>query len=649
MANYDNIKATIDANIKTNGNQEISGSVLNYVLNQIVNTLGTGYQFAGVATTATNPGSPDAKVFYIANGKGTYTNFGGINVTEDDVVILYYDNTWHNVSTGIASQETLTEIDHPKFDINSNLISNEYIAIDGTAIALPGYKRTDYIELFKDSFLFKLNFGLNLVNTTCIAFYDENKNFVFAISGPASSFSYVEQEVDFSGHTNVRYFRATLYGNNLYAYCKEIALPINIGDEVITTSKIKDEAITTSKIGDEAITTSKIGDEAVTEQKTTFFEHDDNSNFIDRSRLTPGYYIDANGVPRRTPSSNYFITDKVFLTEGETYYKGNIFGGYCAFYREDGTLVQAYGATAPFLPNPFVVPQGAVYGRFTLNVAGADQTCWISKSNAMPIDYHLVIKRNVIPAEEITPSNYYGRDISTFAKIMCIGDSLTEGVFNYLYGNSFSNNTNAAVLGRPYSYPQYLQKLTGCEVTNLGKGGFTSTQWYDYYTSGEGADTDFSGYDCAIIQLGVNDNADTLDTITKTSLDNIINKVKAANVGVKIFLAGIINAKSYPAATEGETYYVKDQWLRNYYNTYYANDTQVFFIDHVTYGHLRSMPNAQHEGSYPVDNYNEGHLSAYGYWRLAQDYVSIIGYIMSHDKAQDFRKIQFIGTDYQCY
>ena len=42
-----------------------------------------GYQFVGVATLdpATNPGTPDAKVFYIANGKGTYTNFGGLEVT----------------------------------------------------------------------------------------------------------------------------------------------------------------------------------------------------------------------------------------------------------------------------------------------------------------------------------------------------------------------------------------------------------------------------------------------------------------------------------------------------------------------------------------------------------------------------------------
>ena len=110
MSNYNSLKTTIDANIKQNGRQEITGQILNSVLNQMVNILGTGYQFAGVATTATNPGSSDAKVFYIANGKGTYEKFGGIEVTEDEVVVLYYDTEWHKVATGIASNEKLTEL-----------------------------------------------------------------------------------------------------------------------------------------------------------------------------------------------------------------------------------------------------------------------------------------------------------------------------------------------------------------------------------------------------------------------------------------------------------------------------------------------------------------------------------------------------------
>ena len=124
MSNYNSLKTTIDANIKQNGNQEITGQILNSVLNQMVNILGTGYQFAGVATIDTNPGAPDAKVFYIANGKGTYTNFGGIEVTEDDVVVLYWDSAWHKVSTGIASQEKLTEL-------GSEVVSSSLCPLEG--------------------------------------------------------------------------------------------------------------------------------------------------------------------------------------------------------------------------------------------------------------------------------------------------------------------------------------------------------------------------------------------------------------------------------------------------------------------------------------------------------------------------------------
>ena len=110
MANYQLLKADIDAKVYQNGAQEITGANLNSVLNAMVTTLGAEYQFAGVATIDTNPGTPDAKVFYIANGKGTYTNFGNLEVTEDEVVVLYWDTAWHKESTGIASQAKLTEL-----------------------------------------------------------------------------------------------------------------------------------------------------------------------------------------------------------------------------------------------------------------------------------------------------------------------------------------------------------------------------------------------------------------------------------------------------------------------------------------------------------------------------------------------------------
>ena len=141
MSNYNSLKATIDANIKQNGNQEITGQILNSVLNAMVTTLGTGYQFAGVATIATNPGTPDAKVFYIANGKGTYEKFGGLEVTEDDVVVFYWDTAWHKVATGIASQEKLSELnsDFKAYETKNDSDIQSLKGIDDRMKLLLGY------------------------------------------------------------------------------------------------------------------------------------------------------------------------------------------------------------------------------------------------------------------------------------------------------------------------------------------------------------------------------------------------------------------------------------------------------------------------------------------------------------------------------
>ena len=109
MANYQLLKADIDKKVYENAQQKITGESLNSVLNAMVTTLGAEYQFAGVATKDTNPEISDAKVFYIANGKGTYTNFGSLEVTEDEVVVLYYDTEWHKVATGIAADAKLKE------------------------------------------------------------------------------------------------------------------------------------------------------------------------------------------------------------------------------------------------------------------------------------------------------------------------------------------------------------------------------------------------------------------------------------------------------------------------------------------------------------------------------------------------------------
>lgn len=203
MANSDAIRAIINAHIKTNRKQEITGKILNSVLNQMVtdkdagiseeaklraaederiaglinkeigdresadaeiqdaltkevaarqegdtsllnairDAFSKGYLFAGVATTDTNPGTPEGKVFYIANGKGIYTNFGGLEVTDDDdFAIFTYDNAWAKsnvtLSSGGGIAETMVETTYAEL---------KSMRDNGTLTPGMWYRITDYV------------------------------------------------------------------------------------------------------------------------------------------------------------------------------------------------------------------------------------------------------------------------------------------------------------------------------------------------------------------------------------------------------------------------------------------------------------------------------------------------------------------------
>lgn len=93
MSNYSVLKQDINNNIYENQTQQITGTVLNAILNEMTASLGAGYQFAGVATLGMNPGDPDQRVFYLA-GEGIYTNFGGLQVPAGKLGVLKWDNRW---------------------------------------------------------------------------------------------------------------------------------------------------------------------------------------------------------------------------------------------------------------------------------------------------------------------------------------------------------------------------------------------------------------------------------------------------------------------------------------------------------------------------------------------------------------------------
>ena len=105
MANWTTLKEAIANAIKTNGNQEITGQILQNTLNNIVNAVGENATFAGIATTATSPGTPDGPVFYIASTAGDYPNFGGINLAVGEIAVLHFSNgSWTKRFTNAVSK-----------------------------------------------------------------------------------------------------------------------------------------------------------------------------------------------------------------------------------------------------------------------------------------------------------------------------------------------------------------------------------------------------------------------------------------------------------------------------------------------------------------------------------------------------------------
>lgn len=92
---YDQIKDSIKAVIKENGNYEITGNVLQTVLLSMVDTLGPEYQFLGIATKSTVPVVVEGNSFYITTEVGTYTNFknsGNTTITVNQLGLLTSTN-----------------------------------------------------------------------------------------------------------------------------------------------------------------------------------------------------------------------------------------------------------------------------------------------------------------------------------------------------------------------------------------------------------------------------------------------------------------------------------------------------------------------------------------------------------------------------
>lgn len=131
MGNYEQLKQAVSDVIKTNGNQEITGEIMQNTVLSIISTIGNNATFAGIAVPETNPGMPDQNVFYIASQPGNYSNFGSIKLVDQVLILTNKNGYWAKFDAGITTAAKVAELEE-RSNANSAYIklTLQYIGVD---------------------------------------------------------------------------------------------------------------------------------------------------------------------------------------------------------------------------------------------------------------------------------------------------------------------------------------------------------------------------------------------------------------------------------------------------------------------------------------------------------------------------------------
>ena len=188
MAQYTTLKNAIQSVVTQNGNEEITGLLLQSTLITMINSLGDKYQFAGVADISTTPGTPDQNVAYIA-GPGTYPNFNSFVVPDGKMGVFLYDGLWalQLVTVGKNYDANLDEINAKIGSTGGNVTVNpqwERGAIEGGT----GINQESTIRIRTVSYIPLANY--NSLSIVCT-----NSDYSFAV------FAYTDNTGTFDSNT----------------------------------------------------------------------------------------------------------------------------------------------------------------------------------------------------------------------------------------------------------------------------------------------------------------------------------------------------------------------------------------------------------------------------------------------------------------
>lgn len=465
-------------------------------------------------------------------------------------------------------------------NINYLLIDGKYVSnLNGNALTYNGYKYTDFIYIEP---LEKIIVGItSITNNVGLAFYSDQ-----SLSGFISGVNYADFSIGDKAlievPNNAKYMRASVLTSNIDKF------------GVWSTGVFNGLFNTNEKINDVNINTNARINDALK---------------IDLGAIVDGFVNSVSGS--FLEATTYKRTDYIPIIGGAvdvcvTYNVDNVG---LAFYDKNKIYIDghdyeghAYGDIVRI-----EVPQNAKYLAY----------CAINnQKDNMRISYPQLAKSVIqtISNDTKNPCEYTeSKECIVFNKILCIGDSLTDGQFDYKV-----DGVTKEFNDKRYAYPTYLKALTGRDITNVGDAGESTVSWFELHGT-----EDFSGHDACIIALGRNDEIAEISTEARVNaMNNIIAKVKADNPQIKIFICTQINYYHYSIVDT----------INADMATVVEQNIDCYLLDIHTYGSMVFANDAH------------SHCTAVGYYKLAQEIFNYISYVM-HNNPTEFKTIQFSGTD----
>ena len=585
MSNYATLKSAIQSVIKTNGNEEITGAVLQSALLSIIDSIGANYTFAGVATPQTDAGAPDQNVFYIAP-EGTYTNFGGsYTVPLGSLGIFSYNGTW------------------------LKSVVNIY---EGLSYSF-ARRRATGCYFCKMSMTFSTgSCSFSLSDLT------NNRGFIYHMNGYRQVTSTINKTFSYTTSLVIIYIDTT--DNDAYMATDIEQVP---NDAIILEVFYAQDG----EIIKVAWTSPFI-------TKTGFAGYNSNCCFEN-----PASVEEIKGIVIGRSDAKSFPSAQ---GGGLFYMPFNASSGteIIVSFNSSSTLSCVLGAL--FSDNTrrynIHVMNNDVEYRYVVDEGKAlsQLIVYISNSGTFDLTINARVKGLVQRSNEPTIA---AKSVKIFQRVGCIGDSYTAGYIKTAthFANSSPNN----------SWPHYMEHLTGNKYENWGVSGSTAKGWMS--GAGKLAEVQASGNKCQayIVGLMINDRADEswnpyytpVGVIGDIGTDNdtyyawyykLIQAVVAVNADAKIFCC------TCPKWSYNDAYNVAVKDIVAYCRN---NSQNVYLCD---------LASDEFSGYYQNETFandlTNGHYTAVGYEYMAEAFIYVLSEVINSNLSE-FKDVAFIDFD----